>query len=165
MYFLAVLKIWKWWECKVDGFSILGFVLRNSITLWIWWNKKYHALFSDICYGLEDRRRQDKCMQIETVLLEKTRRMNSLKMGSNSCKICPIISVFVWFLLFLFCVCSAKSLDSVNFNEANQSFHPGKELHKLKIIRAHLMKINKPAVKTIQVRFCTQYWTQLDTMH
>ncbi|CAA2982853.1 Hypothetical predicted protein [Olea europaea subsp. europaea] len=89
-------------------------------------------------------------MQIETVLLEKTRRMNSLKMGSNSCKICPIISVFVWFLLFLFCVCSAKSLDSVNFNEANQSFHPGKELHKLKIIRAHLMKINKPAVKTIQ---------------
>ncbi|KAL2559832.1 hypothetical protein Fot_04571 [Forsythia ovata] len=71
-------------------------------------------------------------------------------MGSSSCKICPIISVFVWFLLFLFCVSPVKSLESVNFNEANQSFQPGKELQKLKIIRAHLMKINKPAVNTIR---------------
>ncbi|KAL2560042.1 hypothetical protein Fot_04781 [Forsythia ovata] len=71
-------------------------------------------------------------------------------MGSSSCKICPIISVFVWFLLFLFCVSPVKSLESVKFNEANQSFQPGKELQKLKIIRAHLMKINKPAVNTIR---------------
>ncbi|CAI9775368.1 unnamed protein product [Fraxinus pennsylvanica] len=68
-------------------------------------------------------------------------------MGSSDCKICPIISVFV---LFLFCVCPVNSLESVNFNESNQSFHPDKELQKLKIIRAHLMKINKPAVKTIR---------------
>ncbi|XP_022891476.1 uncharacterized protein LOC111406322 [Olea europaea var. sylvestris] len=89
-------------------------------------------------------------MQIKTVLLEETRHIYSLKMGSSSCEICLIISVFVLLLLFLFCVCPVNSLESVNFNEANQSFHPDKELQKLKIIRAHLMKINKPAVKTIR---------------
>jgi hypothetical protein len=43
--------------------------------------------------------------------------------------------------------------DSGHSPPANQSFHPGSELHKLRRVKAYLRKINKPAVKTIQA--CT----------
>lgn len=56
--------------------------------------------------------------------------------------ISPIISAFVFFLFFI------SSVRSLNFNHTSQDFRPSK---KLKFIRAHLSKINKPAVKTIQV--------------
>ncbi|KAL2547139.1 hypothetical protein Fot_16372 [Forsythia ovata] len=68
-------------------------------------------------------------------------------MASSCCKISPIISVFVFFLFFIFSVCP---VESVNFNASNQNFQPRKESLKMKIIRDRLMKINKPSIKTIQ---------------
>ncbi|XP_057485494.1 uncharacterized protein LOC130771825 [Actinidia eriantha] len=72
-------------------------------------------------------------------------------MASSDCKISPVISVFVFFLfLNSSSVCPVCSSESGEFNRVNQTFHAREELEKLKMIRAHLMKINKPAVKTIQ---------------
>nr|XP_016451034.1 PREDICTED: uncharacterized protein LOC107775772 [Nicotiana tabacum] len=68
-------------------------------------------------------------------------------MASSCSKISPIISIFVF---FLFSVCSVLSLEIENFNLANQTFKPGDELQKMKMIKSHLMKINKPSLKTIQ---------------
>ncbi|GFZ21232.1 carboxyl-terminal peptidase, putative [Actinidia rufa] len=72
-------------------------------------------------------------------------------MASSDCKISPVISIFVFFLfLNSSSVCPVCSSESGEFNRVNQTFHAREELEKLKMIRAHLMKINKPAVKTIQ---------------
>ncbi|XP_057508529.1 uncharacterized protein LOC130791402 [Actinidia eriantha] len=72
-------------------------------------------------------------------------------MASSYCKISPIISIFVFFLsLTSSSVCLVRSLESGDFNRVNQTFHAREELEKLKMVKAHLMKINKPAVKTIQ---------------
>ncbi|CAL0306803.1 unnamed protein product [Lupinus luteus] len=57
----------------------------------------------------------------------------------------PILHVFVILLLFVTSVTSVLSQPI-----ANQTFRQGVELHKLRRIRAHLKKINKPAVKTIK---------------
>lgn len=72
-------------------------------------------------------------------------------MASSCCRISPIIIIFVVFLL----VASTRpvcSLSSESYDEfpANRTFQPGEELQKLKWIKSHLRKINKPPVKTIQ---------------
>ncbi|KAI5679235.1 hypothetical protein M9H77_10185 [Catharanthus roseus] len=65
----------------------------------------------------------------------------------------PMISSsnFVCFLLllllFIFSVCPVQTTEGFNLN---QTFRPGEELHKLRMIRDHLSKINKPSIKTIQ---------------
>nr|GMD13328.1 uncharacterized protein LOC107814626 [Ipomoea batatas] len=63
-------------------------------------------------------------------------------------KISPIISVFVCFLFFI--IFSVSPVGALETGQANQTFRPGDELQKMKTVRAHLMKINKPAIKTIQ---------------
>ncbi|RVX18449.1 hypothetical protein CK203_006449 [Vitis vinifera] len=71
----------------------------------------------------------------------------------------PIMFIFVAFLF------AASSLSPVLSHPipsdsghhrptANQTFHPGLQLQKLKRVRAYLRKINKPAVKTIQAISC-----------
>ncbi|KAH6805203.1 carboxyl-terminal proteinase [Perilla frutescens var. frutescens] len=60
-------------------------------------------------------------------------------MASSCCKISPIISFFVFFLFFI------ASVQSQSFNVTNQNLRPGNFSNKLKYIRAHLIKINKPA--------------------
>ncbi|PSS13606.1 Glycine--tRNA ligase beta subunit like [Actinidia chinensis var. chinensis] len=72
-------------------------------------------------------------------------------MASSYCKISPIISIFVFFLsLTSSSVCPVRSSESGDFNRVNQTFHAREELEKLKMVKDHLMKVNKPAVKTIQ---------------
>ncbi|XP_019439212.1 PREDICTED: uncharacterized protein LOC109344944 [Lupinus angustifolius] len=56
-----------------------------------------------------------------------------------------IISFLLHFLLVASFVSPIYSLEF----SANQSFLPEEEVHKLKIVRTHLHKINKPSVKTI----------------
>ncbi|XP_042052395.1 uncharacterized protein LOC121797755 [Salvia splendens] len=51
---------------------------------------------------------------------------------------------FIIFLLFF--ISAVSPVRSVNFNDTNQDFRP----KKMKLVRAHLVKINKPSVKTIQ---------------
>ncbi|XP_057949079.1 protein neprosin-like [Malania oleifera] len=91
------------------------------------------------------RRRQHQC----TDSAEDTTQSNSSNMGSpcRCCKISPIIPIFVCFLLVASSVCPVLSSDQL---PANQTMRPREELEKLKIIKARLKKINKPAVKTIQ---------------
>ncbi|KAH9773120.1 Carboxyl-terminal peptidase [Citrus sinensis] len=68
--------------------------------------------------------------------------------SSSCCKISPIIPIFVSYLLVLSSsICLVHSSDTgKNLNATNQTtLRPEEELHKLKFIRAHLNKINKPA--------------------
>ncbi|KAF8399741.1 hypothetical protein HHK36_015612 [Tetracentron sinense] len=75
-------------------------------------------------------------------------------MASSCCKISPIIPIFVGLLLVASSVSPVFSIsNSPESNDrlpTNQTFRPGEELQKLKRIRAHLRKINKPAFKSIQ---------------
>lgn len=111
------------------------------------------------------RIRQFQCTKAQTVSLvqeesEATRhtRNPSSKMdysspcGCSCNMIIPqIIYILVCILFFTSSVCPAHSLESRNSShQANQTFRPGEESQKLKTIRAHLTKVNKPAVKTIQ---------------
>lgn len=64
---------------------------------------------------------------------------------SHKTKPKPILFTFVSFLLLF-----VSSLASVFSLPTNQTFNPSQELQKLKRIRAHLRRINKPSVKTIQ---------------
>ena len=69
--------------------------------------------------------------------------------SSINCKILPAMIL----LFFLYTSSSASIVFSSkpdNFQQSNQTFRLGKELHKLKMIRAYLIMINKPSVKTIQ---------------
>ncbi|KAL2936128.1 hypothetical protein RDABS01_019246 [Bienertia sinuspersici] len=64
--------------------------------------------------------------------------------------------------LFVSLLVVTATLSPVFSLPSNQTFRPQKELHKLRRIRAHLEKINKPAVKTIQAcsfafLFCFEY--------
>ncbi|EEF34461.1 conserved hypothetical protein [Ricinus communis] len=65
-------------------------------------------------------------------------------------QISPIISFFVCFLLVLSLICPVYSSATGDNLPKNQTFRPQEELHKLKIIKERLKKINKPPVKTIQ---------------
>ncbi|KAL3654030.1 hypothetical protein CASFOL_003711 [Castilleja foliolosa] len=87
----------------------------------------------------------DQCThKMETLLEEKRKHTNPSRMA---CKISPFISVFVFVLLFISSVCPVRS---VKFNGTYQTLRPGEESKKLRFIRDHLKKINKPPVKTIQ---------------
>ncbi|CAL5421303.1 unnamed protein product [Camellia sinensis] len=99
----------------------------------------------------DHRRRHNQCTKTPTVTLQETRKhTNSSNMVPNYCKISPIISIFVFFLFLFSSVCPVLSSESDNHNLVNQTFQPNKELQNLKMIRAHLKKINRPSLKTIQ---------------
>lgn len=66
--------------------------------------------------------------------------------SSINLKTHPIIAFIVSFLLFASCFHSSLSSDPASYS----TFNPAKELHKFRRIRAHLQKINKPSLKTIQ---------------
>lgn len=108
------------------------------------------------------RRRQYKCIQKQTVLEAEEERIykhsknNSMVYSSSSCSNCnihhktsPIISIFVSFLL-AFSSTIPIVLAETHDHKNNQTFRPLEELQKLKAINAHLRKINKRPIKTIQ---------------
>ncbi|MCD9645499.1 hypothetical protein HAX54_034491 [Datura stramonium] len=104
------------------------------------------------CTTRQQEQIEDELQEEEEEEEEETRN-NSTRipvMASSCSKISPIISIFVFFLFFIFSVCPVLSLETEQFNLSNQTFKPGDELHKMKIIKSHLMKINKPFLKTIQ---------------
>ncbi|XP_019163410.1 PREDICTED: uncharacterized protein LOC109159749 [Ipomoea nil] len=106
--------------------------------------------FSENCCG---KRQDNICrqkIQISSEQEQETIIQNSSTIMSSS-KISPIISGFVFFLFFIiFSASPAGALEPGRPSQANQTFRPGDELQKMKTVRAHLMKINKPAIKTIQ---------------
>ncbi|KAL0336114.1 UNVERIFIED_CONTAM: hypothetical protein Sradi_4823300 [Sesamum radiatum] len=88
---------------------------------------------------LDPRRRRRQCTEKRPA---GRRYTNALKMGAGCCSVSPVVSAVVFFLFFVSFVCPARS---VNFNDSSQSFRPGHESKKLKFVRSHLRKINKPA--------------------
>ncbi|KAL1194137.1 Protein neprosin [Cardamine amara subsp. amara] len=64
---------------------------------------------------------------------------------SSSC----LIFTFI-LLLCLFSSSFSSSASPQNSTSENETLRPQKEIQKLKLIRKHLQKINKPAIKTIQ---------------
>ncbi|XP_060213987.1 protein neprosin-like isoform X2 [Lycium barbarum] len=110
------------------------------------WCFLHHYTTRQCQYGISQQE------QIEEELQEEeTRNSTRIYVMASSCsKISPIISIFVFFLFFIFSVCPVLSIETEQFNLANQTFKPGDELHKMKMIKSHLMKINKPSLKTIK---------------
>ncbi|MQL72592.1 hypothetical protein Taro_004917 [Colocasia esculenta] len=86
-----------------------------------------------------------QCAQVQTDLEGETQSQNPLRMAS-SCRrgASPIIDILVWLLLLV----SAGSASSAP--AANNTFRPLEELAKLRKVRAHLRRLNKPSVKTVQ---------------
>lgn len=101
-------------------------------------------------------RRQHQCIQTETLPPKQTTQEHSTKMAAASVSVFP---VFVSFLLVVSSLSPVMSIsipivsDSGHRTPANQTFRPVKHMQKLKRVNAYLKKINKPAVKTIQVFF------------
>jgi hypothetical protein len=99
---------------------------------------------------------QPQCIQAQIVTRKKTTQEHSSKLASpashNTPSITPMLLVaFLLVASLLSPVLSTATVsDSGHSLPANQTFHPGSELHKLRRVRAYLRKINKPAVKTIQ---------------
>ncbi|XP_047957953.1 uncharacterized protein LOC125203609 [Salvia hispanica] len=88
---------------------------------------------------------KNQCRQRQRVVLEEESNPSKMASCSNCCpKISPIIHIFVFFLFFI-----AQS-QSQSFNATNQNLRPQNLSKKLKYISDYLMKINKPAVKTIK---------------
>ncbi|KAL8052646.1 hypothetical protein ABFX02_05G018700 [Erythranthe guttata] len=67
-------------------------------------------------------------------------------------KIYPIISSFVFFLLFFFLSSFSPVVVSLDFNATGHNFRPGEKSNSKLVtyVKAHIKKINKPALKTIQ---------------
>lgn len=86
-----------------------------------------------------------------------TDSQNSSKMDSSSLRISPT-SFTVSFIYLLLLVCtfpasSSSSLLSPDSGAPNRTLDVSSELRKIRRIRDHLRRINKPAVKTIQAIF------------
>ncbi|MCL7036387.1 hypothetical protein MKW94_021042, partial [Papaver nudicaule] len=113
------------------------------------------------------RRRQFKCIQKQTVLEEeeeervyKHSKNNTMVYSSNynnntrkkKMSSSSIISIFVSFLLLVFSstIPAIVLAETHDHHKNNQTFRPLEELQKLKAIQAHLRKVNKPAIKTIE---------------
>ncbi|KAJ4840186.1 hypothetical protein Tsubulata_002934 [Turnera subulata] len=104
--------------------------------------------------------RQHQCIQTQAVSTRQTntqKQRHSTRMAASaSHNNHSIIPIFVSFLLVSAASLSpALSLPVMSESgnrrlQANQTFRPGREMHRLKRVNAYLKKINKPAVKTIQ---------------
>lgn len=87
------------------------------------------------------RRQRHRCTHIQTALGEGSQFKNSSGMASSCYKPLPIIAIFVGFLLLV---------PISRASATNSTFRSGEELLKFRRIRAHLRRLNKPSVKTIQ---------------
>ncbi|KAI4336190.1 hypothetical protein L6164_014746 [Bauhinia variegata] len=107
-------------------------------------------------FAAQHTRRQRQCIQASPAAPEKTVTQNhSLKLAASiSENALPMLPIFVALLLMFTSISPVLSTnivpDSGHRLPANQSFRPEAELLKLRRIRAHLKRINKPAVKTIK---------------
>ncbi|PSS26883.1 protein of unknown function DUF239 protein [Actinidia chinensis var. chinensis] len=96
------------------------------------------------------RRHHHQCTKSQTVTVEETRQSNSPNMTLTNRNISPIIPIFVCFLFLTCSVSQVHSSQSHKYSRVNQTFQQRHELRNIKSIRAHLKKINKPFLKTIQ---------------
>ncbi|BFG32517.1 hypothetical protein CerSpe_187920 [Prunus speciosa] len=119
------------------------------------------------CYAIQHTtRRQQQCIQTQTVVVVEPKQKptplkHSSKLALPPCHIHTNTFSFVPMLLvLLFLVASSLFTPALShpivsdsgrrLSPANQTFRPGSELNKLRVVQSYLKKINKPAVKTIQ---------------
>lgn len=96
-------------------------------------------------------KRQHQCIQVNNHVApqHKSAQNHSLQLATfTSQNTSPMLPVFIAILLLATSIPPAFS--SGPPLKANQTLKAGAELLKLRRIRTHLKKINKPAVKTIQ---------------
>ena len=105
---------------------------------------------------------QPQCIQAQIAAPKKTTTQeHSSKLASpashNTPSIIPMLLVAFLLVASLLSPVLPTPIvsDSGHSPPANQSFHPGSELHKLRRVKSYLRKINKPAVKTIQAYIYT----------
>ena len=118
-------------------------------------------------------RRQEECSQANHVTPEQTSQPNhSLKLAASTSQNAPppmLLPIFVALLLLFTPISPVLSLHIVSDSsrlvsgEANQTFKAAAELLKLRRIRDHLKKINKPSVKTIEVFSSVFYANESDS--
>ncbi|KAK7330517.1 hypothetical protein VNO77_24712 [Canavalia gladiata] len=106
-------------------------------------------------------RRQQQCIQENHAAPEETSSLNhSLKLAASTSQntLPMLLPAFVALLLLVTSISPAFShpiasnshLSVLSHPKANQTLRPAQVLQKLRRIKAHLKKINKPAVKTIK---------------
>ncbi|KAM0009135.1 putative neprosin [Helianthus debilis subsp. tardiflorus] len=104
--------------------------------------KTEEACFCFFCFHFNHRRRQHG-------VKFKQQKQKQQTVDSSSCfKLPPVTSMFVFILLLfspVFPTISGKKL-----RQDHQIFRPRQESNKMKLVQAHLEKINKPFVKSIQ---------------
>lgn len=124
-------------------------MMRDSVP----WTKQRN----EPCSGFLHTTGQHQCVRAQIVAPQQTlaqeRSSNLASPASrNNHPVIPML--LIAFLLVASLLSPVLSLPIVSDSglspPANQTFHPGKELHRLKRVRTYLRKINKPAVKTIQ---------------
>lgn len=106
-------------------------------------------LFGMASFDSRRRQEQGKCTK-----QKQKQKQNPKTDLFGRTRLHTIISSYVLFLLLCFIVfptISATQFD--NLRRLNQTFRPGEESKKMRLIRSHLLKINKPSVKSIQVYF------------
>ncbi|KAI7724775.1 hypothetical protein M8C21_031200, partial [Ambrosia artemisiifolia] len=104
----------------------------------------------DICFWFDFRRRQEqgKCTKQKQKQGTKMFGRRRIHTRMNFTFNFPIISSLVFFFLLSLTAISAAQFEDLA--RLNQTFRPGEESKKMRLIRTHLLKINKPSVKTIQ---------------
>lgn len=87
-----------------------------------------------------------------------------MSMASALCFINISQTILIFLLPFSLLASTISPVHSLQSRATNQTdFHPEQELNKLKMIRTHLDKINKPALHTIQVT--TQFQLYVPLFH
>lgn len=112
----------------------MGHIMEASEFIWTKTRNKW------CCFDYT--RKQHQCTQ-------QTKPINYSNMASSWC----IPRLVCLLLVASSSICAVYSSETVDHHVSNQTFKPDQEIHKLKIIRARLNNINKPAVKTIQAHF------------
>lgn len=93
------------------------------------------------------RRQPLPCPRMQTGIEGGRRKENSPGMASSCRRPRPIIFSCLGFLL----LASVVAVADPSSPAANSTFRAREELAKMRRIRAHLKRLNKPSVKTIQV--------------
>nr|KYP70249.1 hypothetical protein KK1_009460 [Cajanus cajan] len=112
-------------------------------------------------FAAHHRRRQHQCIQAHHDATEETTSPNhsfKLALSTSQNTLLPMLPALVAFLLLLTSIGTAFShpiasnspLPVLSHHNANHTLRPAAVLQKFRRIRAHLKKINKPAVKTIK---------------
>nr|XP_043624646.1 uncharacterized protein LOC122596181 [Erigeron canadensis] len=103
------------------------------------------AFFCFFCFHFDHTTRQ---LQVKSTHQQQQQQQKQETVDSPSCLKITTSLLFVIFLLLFFTATPVTSAQKIR--KEHQVFRAKEELNKMKLVKAHLMKINKPYVKSIQ---------------